>query len=80
MKIQIKALSENLKSISGVVADFIYIDATDSSNYALYISTDVQAVKVPLEITDVVENEQKIYILDNYFSCLHINNTIGGIV
>ena len=69
MKIQIKALNENLKAISGVVADFVYIDCTDSSNYALYISTDVQAVKVPLEITDVVENERKIYVISKIEFC-----------
>lgn len=69
MKIQIKALNENLKAISGVVADFVYIDCTDLSNYALYISTDVQAVKVPLEITDVANDEQKIYVISKIEFC-----------
>ena len=69
MKIYSKALMENLKAISGIVCDFVYLDTTDSSNYALYISTDVQAVKVPLEITDVVENERKIYVISKIEFC-----------
>ena len=69
MKIQIKALNENLKAISGVVADFVYIDCTDSSNYALYISTDVQAVKIPLEITDVADDEKKVYVINKIEFC-----------
>ena len=76
MKIQIKALSENLKSISGVVADFIYIDATDSSNYALYISTDIQAVKIPLEITDVADDEKKVYVVNKIEFC-HLVPYVG---
>ena len=64
MKIFTKAIVENLKSISNVVADFIYIDCTDESNYALYVSTDVQAMKVPLEISDVKDDEKKIYVIN----------------
>ena len=69
MKIYSKALVENLKAISGIVCDFVYLDTTDSSNYALYISTDVQAVKVPLEITDVANDEQKIYVISKIEFC-----------
>ena len=64
MKIYSKALMENLKSISTVVADFVFIDCTDENNYALYVSTDVQAMKVPLEITDVSEEEKQIYVIN----------------
>ena len=64
MKIFVKNIMENLKAISNVTCDFVYIDVTDSSNYALYISTDVQAIKVPLEITDVTEDEKKIYVVN----------------
>ena len=64
MKIFTKNIMENLKSISTVVADFIYLDVTDSNNYALYVSTDIQAMKVPLEITDVAEDEKQIYVIN----------------
>lgn len=64
MKIKVKSLNENLKSINGVVADFVFVDATDSSNYALYISTDIQAIKIPLEITDVMDDESKVYVIN----------------
>lgn len=69
MKIYSKALMENLKAISGIVCDFVYLDTTDSSNYALYISTDVQAVKVPLEITDVSDDESKVYVINKIEFC-----------
>ena len=69
MKIYSKQLVENLKSISGIVCDFVFIDVTDPSNYALYISTDVQAVKVPLEITDVADDESKIYVISKIEFC-----------
>lgn len=64
MKIYVKAIKENLKSILNVVADFVYIDCTDESNYALYVSTDIQAIKVPLEITDVKDDEKQIYVIN----------------
>lgn len=60
---------ENLKAISGIVCDFVYLDTTDPSNYALYISTDVQAVKVPLEITDVADDESKVYVINKIEFC-----------
>ena len=69
MKIYSKALMENLKSISNVVADFVYIDCTDESNYALYVSTDVQAMKVPLEVSDVAEDEKKVYVINKVEFC-----------
>ena len=69
MKIYSKALMENLKAISGIVCDFVYLDTTDPSNYALYISTDVQAVKVPLEITDVADDESKVYVINKIEFC-----------
>ena len=69
MKIYSKALMENLKAISGVVCDFIYIDTTDPSNNALYISTDIQAIKVPLEITDVAEDEKNVYAINKVEFC-----------
>ena len=64
MKISTKPFSENLKSIANVIADFVYIDCTDESNYAFYVSTDTQAMKIPLEITDVTDDEKQIYVIN----------------
>ena len=64
MKISTKSIMENLKSISNVVADFVYLDCTDESNYALYVSTDIQAMKVPLEITEIKDDEKQIYVIN----------------
>ena len=64
MKISTKPFSENLKSITNVIADFVYIDCTDESNYAFYVSTDTQAMKIPLEITDVTDDEKQIYVIN----------------
>ena len=64
MKISTKPFSENLKSITNVISDFIYIDCTDKSNYAFYVSTDTQAMKIPLEITDVTDDEKQIYVIN----------------
>ena len=64
MQISTKPFSENLKSIVNVISDFIYIDCTDESNYAFYVSTDTQAMKIPLEITEVTEDEKQIYVIN----------------
>ena len=64
MQISTKPFSENLKSIVNVVSDFIYIDCTDESNYAFYVSTDTQAMKIPLEITEVTNDEKQIYVIN----------------
>lgn len=63
MRISIKPFLENLKSISNVVADFIYIDCS-GDDYAFYISTDVQAVKIPLDISEISDDEKKIYVIN----------------
>ena len=68
MKIKIKSLIENLKSINGIVCDFVYIDATDGDT-ALYISTDMQAIKVPLEIMDIKDDEKKVYVINKVEFC-----------
>ena len=64
MRISTKSFVENMKSISVVVSDFIYIDCTNEENYAFYVSTDTQAMKIPLEISDVKDDESKIYVIN----------------
>ena len=64
MKISTKPFLENLKSINNVVSDFVYIDCTDASNYAFYVSTDTQAMKIPLEISDVSDEEKQVYVIN----------------
>lgn len=64
MKVFTKSIKENLKAISTVSADFVFIDCTDKKNYALYVSTDVQAVKVPLDIQEISDEESQIYVIN----------------
>lgn len=64
MKVYVKSIMENLKSVTSVNADFIFIDCTDSKNYAFYVSTDTQATKIPLYITDVADDEKQIYVIN----------------
>lgn len=64
MRISTKPFSENLKSIANVVSDFIYIDCADESNHAFYVSTNMQAMKIPLEITDIKDDEKQIYVIN----------------
>lgn len=63
MKISVKPFRENLKSISNVVSDFIYIDVS-GSDYAFYVSTDTQAMKIPLDVTDLKDEEKQIYVIN----------------
>lgn len=64
MKILMKPFVENMKAIGSVVADFIYIDVSDEKNCAMYVSTDIQAMKVPLEISEIGEDEKKVYVVN----------------
>ena len=64
MKILMKPFVENMKAIGSVVADFIYIDCTDEKNCAMYVSTDIQAMKVPLEVSDVGDDEKNVYVVN----------------
>lgn len=63
MKINVRPFIENLKSINAVIADFVYIDC-DSDEFAFYMSTDTQAMKIPLEITDIKDDEKKVYVIN----------------
>ena len=70
MKISIKSFLENLKSITNVVADFIYIDCNGENN-AFYVSTDMQAIKIPLDISEIKDDEKKVYVI-NKTEFLHL--------
>ena len=70
MKISIKSFLENLKSITNVVADFIYIDCNGEDN-AFYVSTDMQAIKIPLDISEIKDDEKKVYVI-NKTEFLHL--------
>jgi hypothetical protein len=71
MRISVKPFLENLKSVSNVVSDFVYIDCADENNHAFYVSTDTQAMKIPLDITNILDNEKKVYVI-NKSEFLHI--------
>lgn len=77
MRISTKSFIENMKSISVVISDFIYIDCTDEKNYAFYVSTDTQAMKIPLDISDVKEDEKKIYVI-NKSEFMHLIQYANG--
>ena len=64
MKILTKPFLENLKSISNVVTDFVFIDTTDENNYGFYVSTDKQAMKIPLMIEDIADDEKDVYVIN----------------
>ena len=64
MKISTKCLLENFKSINSIISDFVYIDCTDESNYGFYVSTDTQATKIPLNISEISEDEKMIYVIN----------------
>lgn len=63
MKIAIKSFLENLKSITNVVADFIFIDCS-TDDYAFYVSTDMMAIKIPLDVSDIKDDEKKVYVIN----------------
>lgn len=71
MRISIKPFLENIKSVTNVVSDFIYLDCADDNNHAFYVSTDTQAMKIPLDVSDISENEKKVYVI-NKSEFLHL--------
>lgn len=62
MKIAVKSFLENLKSINNVGTEFVCIDCGEDK--AFYMSTDNQAMKIPLDIEEVTDDEKKVYVIN----------------
>lgn len=62
MRFNVKTIKDNLKTISSVVSDYVYIDCTND-DFALYLSSEREAIKIPLSVSSIKDDEKIIFVI-----------------